>query len=54
MCSSDLSGVATLVEGLKETGAKKKKFALVAPSQPVMKVLQLSRLDTVFNIRETL
>ena len=50
----DSSGVATLVEGLKETGGKKKKFALVAPSQAVMKVLQLSRLDAVFDIRESL
>jgi len=50
----DSSGVATLVEGLKGAGAKKRGFALVAPSQSVMKVLQLSRLDTVFDVRESL
>jgi anti-sigma B factor antagonist len=49
----DSSGVATLVEGLKATGGAG-KFVLVAPSQSVMKVLQLSRLDSVFEIRDTL
>ena len=48
----DSSGVATLVEGLKASGKKGKTFALLAPSQSVMKVLQLSRLDTVFDIVE--
>jgi len=50
----DSSGVATLVEGLKGAGAKSREFALIAPSNSVMKVLQLSRLDTVFAIREQL
>ncbi len=50
----DSSGVATLVEGLKATEKGGKTFCLVAPSQSVMKVLQLSRLDTVFTIKETL
>jgi anti-sigma B factor antagonist len=50
----DSSGVATLVEGLKECGKKKNAFVLVAPSQAVMKVLQLARLDSVFDIRDTL
>lgn len=45
----DSSGVATLVEGLKGAGDKK-RFALVKPSASVMKVLQLSRLDSVFTI----
>jgi anti-sigma B factor antagonist len=45
----DSSGVATLVEGLRSSAAK--PFVLVAPSQPVMNVLQLSRLDSVFDIR---
>ena len=49
----DSSGVATLVEGLKAAG-KETSFVLLAPSQAVMKVLQLSRLDSVFDIRETL
>ena len=37
----DSSGVATLVEGV-----------LIAPAPPVLKVLQLSRLDTVFTIKD--
>lgn len=50
----DSSGVATLVEGLKATKGKGRDFALLAPAQPVMKVLQLARLETVFDIRESL
>ena len=50
----DSSGVATLVEGLKATRQKGQDFALVAPSNSVMKVLQLARLETVFDIRDTL
>ena len=48
----DSSGVATLVEGLKASQAKKAQFSLVALSEPVNKVLQLSRLDSVFDIQE--
>ena len=44
----DSSGVATLVEGLRAASQSNRAFVLVAPSGPVMKVLQLSRLDTVF------
>ncbi|MCC6144247.1 MAG: STAS domain-containing protein, partial [Candidatus Hydrogenedentes bacterium] len=47
----DSSGVATLVEGLKQSGKNGVRFAIMAPSQSVMKVLQLSKLDTVFDIR---
>lgn len=47
----DSSGVATLVEGLKACREPGKAFVLLAPSQPVMKVLQLSRLDSVFTIK---
>jgi anti-sigma B factor antagonist len=50
----DSSGVATLVEGLRMSGSKNMEFVLVSPSQAVMKVLQLSRLDTVFAIRDAL
>lgn len=46
----DSSGVATLVEGLKAAGQRGKEFRLIAPSPPVLKVLQLSRLDSVFKI----
>lgn len=50
----DSSGVATLVEGLKACREAGKTFVLVAPSGPVLKVLQLSRLDSVFTIKESL
>lgn len=46
----DSSGVATLVEGFKT--AAKNGFALIRPSNAVMRVLQLSRLDTLFDIRD--
>ena len=47
----DSSGVATLIEGLKTAGQQNVAFSLMVPSTAVMKVLQLSRLDTVFAIR---
>lgn len=50
----DSSGVATLVEGLRAMNKTKSEFVLLQPSNPVMKVLQLSRLDTVFEIRDAL
>ena len=46
----DSSGVATLVEALKAAHQRKRQFFLLAPSPPVLKVLQLSRLDSVFSI----
>ena len=46
----DSSGVATLVEGLKTSGKSKQTFQLVSPSSAVTKVLQLSRLDSLFEI----
>jgi anti-sigma B factor antagonist len=50
----DSSGVATLVEGLKRASEKKKSFALIRPSSAVTKVLQLARLDALFDIRDNL
>jgi anti-sigma B factor antagonist len=47
----DSSGVATLVEGLRSAKEHGKKFALVAPSASVMKVLELARLDSIFEVR---
>ncbi|HIJ73352.1 MAG TPA: STAS domain-containing protein [Candidatus Hydrogenedentes bacterium] len=49
----DSSGVATLVEGLKVANNAKTGFFLTAPSESVMKVLQLARLDAVFEIRNS-
>lgn len=50
----DSSGVAVLIEGLKAAQEEGKEFILVSPSKQVTKVLQLSKLDSVFNMRETL
>lgn len=47
----DSSGVATLVEALKLCDQKDLSLVLAEPSQSVMKVLHLSRLDQVFTIR---
>ena len=49
----DSSGVATLVEGLRSAHQHDKIFKLVAPSPQVMKVLELTRLDSVFEIETT-
>ena len=50
----DSSGVATLVEGFKAASDKQRSFVLVAPSKSVIKILQLARLDSVFEIRDSL
>ena len=47
----DSSGVATLVEGLRSAKDHKKDFVLLQPSSAVMKVLELARLDSVFEVR---
>ena len=47
----DSSGVATLVEGLRSAKEYDRTFVLVAPSKSVMKVLELARLDSVFEVR---
>jgi anti-sigma B factor antagonist len=46
----DSSGVATLVEGLRRSRDQNKGFKLVAPSTAVMKVLELAKLDSVFEV----
>ncbi len=46
----DSSGVATLVEGLRSARDHNKGFALVAPSAAVMKVLELAKLDSIFEV----
>ena len=50
----DSSGVATLVEGLKAAAEGNRAFVLIKPSNAVMKVLELSRLDSFFDIRDSL
>jgi anti-sigma B factor antagonist len=46
----DSSGVATLVEGLQQTGKYKGKFKLFGLTSAVREVFELSRLDKVFEI----
>lgn len=46
----DSSGVATLVEGLRSARDHAKLFTLINPSAAVRKVLELARLDTVFEV----
>jgi anti-sigma B factor antagonist len=47
----DSSGVATLVEGLKASNQGKKQFTLLSPSAAVARVLELARLNSVFEIK---
>ena len=47
----DSSGVATLVEGLRSSREKGAAFVLLSPSPSVMQVLELARLDSVFEVR---
>jgi anti-sigma B factor antagonist len=47
----DSSGIATLVEGLRSAREHDKKFILVSPSPGVMQVLELARLDRIFELR---
>lgn len=46
----DSSGVATLVEGLQRAKASGAGFKLVAPSPKVMRVLEMTRLESVFDV----
>ena len=47
----DSSGVATLVEGLRSARVHGIGFALVSPSPAVLQVLELAKLDSVFEVR---
>lgn len=46
----DSSGVAVLVEGLRSARSNDTSLVLRAPSRPVMKVLELAKLDELFDI----
>jgi len=50
----DSSGIAALVEGYQQARGKQQSFVLLSPSPSVRAVLELARLDRVFQIRETL
>jgi anti-sigma B factor antagonist len=49
----DSSGIASLLEVLKESRANHKKFALFGLTDAVREVLQLTRLTGVFEIHES-
>ena len=49
----DSSGVATLVEGLKSAREHSTVLRLVDPSEAVMSVLKLARLDSLFEVGTT-
>lgn len=49
----DSSGVATLVEGFQLSKEYGGKFRLASISERVLEVLQLARLDRIFEIFET-
>ncbi len=49
----DSSGIASLVEGLRLARLKKCRLVLFGLRHPTKEVLELSRLDKVFEIRST-
>ena len=49
----DSSGIASLLEVLKEARNRRKKFALFGLTAAVREVLQLTRLTGIFEIYET-
>jgi len=49
----DSSGIASLVEVLKEARNKEKRLILFGLNNAVQEVLQLTRLSKIFEIRET-
>ncbi len=49
----DSSGIACLVEGLRQARLKKCRLILFGLQHPTRQVLELSRLDKVFEIRST-
>jgi len=49
----DSSGIATLVEGLQLARSRKCSFVLFGLQQEAKEVLELARLDKIFEIRAT-
>ena len=46
----DSSGIAAMVEGLQFANSKGRAFSLTNPSNQVRSILELARLDQVFDI----
>ena len=49
----DSSGVAGLLEVFQRAHKRRKKFALAAAGEPVLRVLRMARLDSVFALAAT-
>lgn len=49
----DSSGIAVFVEGWRAAREAEKAFVLLDPSDAVMRVLELSQLHTIFDIRSS-
>lgn len=50
----DSSGVASLLEVFQRAHKRQKKFAIAAASDPVLRVLKMARLETIFMLAPTL
>lgn len=50
----DSSGIAALVEGFQLARGRGQSFVLLEPSDAVLAVLKLARLDRVFTLRDSL
>jgi anti-sigma B factor antagonist len=50
----DSSGIASLLEAFQNAHKKGKNFTIASIKPPVMRVFKLARLETVFEIEETL
>ncbi len=46
----DSSGIAAMVEGLQFANSNARKFIITEPSQQVRSIMELARLDQVFDI----
>lgn len=49
----DSSGIASLLEAFQNARKKGKDFIITAVNDPVMRVFNLARLETVFDIEES-
>lgn len=49
----DSSGIAVLIQGMKDSGKADVSFALLDPSDNVRSVIELAMLQQVFTIEET-
>ena len=50
----DSSGIASLLEAFQNAKKKGKDFIVTSVNSPVMRVFNLARLETVFNIKDNI